>query len=162
MTTFVPQLSVVQPLRIRSFRIVWMGETVSMLGDQFYLVALPWLALALTGSSLALGLVLMAAAIPRAALVLVGGAVSDRYDPRKIMIASSAARAALVAALAALVWTDAVQLWHLYLLGAGFGAADAFYQPAALALVPRLVPEDRLDAHRKLRLHHTPQFESRA
>ena len=91
---------------------------------------------------------------PRAALVLVGGAVSDRYDPRKIMIASTAARAALVAALAALVWTDAVQLWHLYLLGAGFGAADAFYQPAALALVPRLVPEDRLEAHRKLRLHH--------
>jgi len=149
-TTFVSQLSVVQPLRIRSFRIVWMGETVSMLGDQFYLVALPWLALALTGSSLALGLVLMAAAIPRAALMLVGGAVSDRYDPRKIMIASSAARAALVAVLATLVWTDAVQLWHLYLLGAGFGAADAFYQPAALALVPRLVPEDRLEASNAL------------
>ena len=62
-----------------------------MLGDQFYLVALPWLALAMTGSSLALGLVLMAAAIPRAALMLVGGALSDRYDPRSIMIASSAA-----------------------------------------------------------------------
>lgn len=150
MTTFVSQLSVVQPLRIRSFRIVWMGETVSMLGDQFYLVALPWLALALTGSSLALGLVLMAAAIPRAALMLVGGAVSDRHDPRKIMIASSVARAALVAVLATLVWTDAVQLWHLYLLGAGFGAADAFYQPAALALVPRLVPEDRLEASNAL------------
>ncbi len=150
MTTFVSQLSVVQPLRIRSFRIVWMGETVSMLGDQFYLVALPWLALALTGSSLALGLVLMAAAIPRAALMLVGGAVSDRYDPRKIMIASSAVRAALVAVLATLVWTDAVQMWHLYLLGAGFGAADAFYQPAALALVPRLVPEDRLEASNAL------------
>ncbi len=144
------RLSVLQPLRNRSFRIVWLGETVSMLGDQFYLVALPWLALALTGSSLALGLVLMAAAIPRAALMLVGGALTDRYDPRKIMIASSVARAALVATLATLVWTDAVQLWHLYLLGAGFGAADAFYQPAALALVPRLVPEDRLEASNAL------------
>lgn len=150
MSQFVQRIGVLQPLRNRAFRIVWLGETVSMLGDQFYLVALPWLALALTGSSLALGLVLMAAAIPRAALMLVGGALSDRYDPRKIMIASSAARAVLVGVLALLVWTDAVQLWHLYVLSAGFGAADAFFQPAALALVPRLVPEDRLEASNAL------------
>jgi MFS family permease len=150
MTTALRRLSLFQPLRHRGFRMVWIGETVSMFGDQFYLVALPWLALALTGSSLALGLVLMAAAIPRAALMLVGGALSDRHDPRSIMIASSAARAGLVGILAALVWTDAIQLWHLYVLGAGFGAADAFFQPAALALVPRLVPEDRLEASNAL------------
>jgi MFS family permease len=150
MTTALRHLSLLQPLRHRGFRMVWIGETVSMFGDQFYLVALPWLALALTGSSLALGLVLMAAAIPRAALMLVGGALSDRYDPRAIMVASSAARAGLVGLLAVLVWTDAIQLWHLYLLGAGFGAADAFFQPAALALVPRLVPEDRLEASNAL------------
>ena len=150
MSTSVRSFGMVQPLRQRDFRAVWIGETVSMLGDQFYLVALPWLALALTGSSLALGLVLMAAAIPRAALMLVGGAVVDRYEPRAIMIASSSARAVLVAVLAVLVWTDAVELWHLYVLGAGFGAADAFFQPAALALVPRLVPEDRLEASNAL------------
>ena len=150
MTTFLRGLGVIQPLRNRSFRMVWLGETVSMLGDQFYLVALPWLALALTGSSLALGLVLMAAAIPRAALMLVGGALSDRFDPRRIMIASSLARAVLVGILGLLVWTDAVQLWHLYLLGAGFGAADAFFQPAALALVPRLVPQEKLEASNAL------------
>ena len=150
MTTFIRGIGVLQPLRNRSFRMVWLGETVSMLGDQFYLVALPWLALALTGSSLALGLVLMSAAVPRAALMLVGGALSDRVDPRRIMIASSLARAVLVGILAVLVWTDAVQLWHLYLLGAGFGAADAFFQPAALALVPRLVPQERLEASNAL------------
>jgi MFS family permease len=150
MKASIRQLSVLQPLRGRDFRMVWLGETVSMLGDQFYLIALPWLALELTGSSLALGLVLMAAAIPRAGLMLVGGAMSDRFDPRSIMIASSAARAILVAALAALVWTDALQLWHLYVLGAGFGAADAFFQPAALALVPRLVGKDQLEASNAL------------
>lgn len=146
----IRQLSVLQPLRGGDFRMVWLGETVSMLGDQFYLIALPWLALELTGSSLALGLVLMAAAIPRAGLMLVGGAMSDRFDPRSIMIASSATRAILVAALAALVWTDGLQLWHLYVLGAGFGAADAFFQPAALALVPRLVGKDQLEASNAL------------
>ena len=65
------------------------------------------------------------------------------------MIASSAARGA-GRVLAGLVWTDSVELWHLYLLGAGFGVADAFFQPAALALVPRLVPEDKLEASNAL------------
>lgn len=129
---------------------VWIGETASMLGDQFYLVALPWLTLELTGSTLALGLVLMAAAVPRAGLMLVGGAASDSGDPRLVMMASSAARAVLVGMLALLVWTDAIQLWHLYLLGALFGAADAFFQPAALALIPSMVGKDRLEASNAL------------
>lgn len=148
--TWLLDLAIVQPLRQRSFRVVWIGETVSMLGDQFYLVALPWLTLELTGSTLALGLVLMAAAIPRAALMLVGGVVSDRMDPRRVMMASSATRAVLVGVLALLVWTDAIQLWHLYLLGAAFGAADAFFQPAALALIPRMVGRERLEASNAL------------
>jgi MFS family permease len=146
----IGNLAIAQPLRQRSFRVVWIGESVSMLGDQFYLVALPWLTLELTGSTLALGLVLMAAAIPRAALMLVGGALSDRLQPRTVMLASSAARAVLVAVLTVLVWTGAIQLWHLYLLGALFGAADAFFQPAALALIPRLVGSDRLEASNAL------------
>lgn len=150
MTASIRNVAVIQPLRHRDFRMVWIGETVSMLGDQFYLIALPWIALELTGSSLALGLVLMAAAIPRAALMLVGGAMSDRFEPRRIMMASSAIRAVLVGVLAVLAWTDALQLWHLYVLGAGFGAADAFFQPAALTLVPRLVREDQLEASNAL------------
>lgn len=143
-------LAITQPLRERSFRVVWIGESVSMLGDQFYLIALPWLTLELTGSTLALGLVLMAAAIPRALLMLVGGAVSDRVAPQRVMLISSAARAVLVGSLALLVWTDAVELWHLYLLGAAFGAADAFFQPAALALIPHVVKEERLEASNAL------------
>jgi MFS family permease len=150
MTASIRELAVIQPLRQRSFRVVWLGESVSMLGDQFYLIALPWLTLELTGSSLALGLVLMAAAVPRAALMLLGGALTDRFEPRTIMIASSIARAIGVAVLAALVLTDAIALWHLYLLGAAFGAADAFYQPAALALIPRMVRPERLEASNAL------------
>jgi MFS family permease len=150
MRQWIGNLAIAQPLRERTFRVVWIGESVSMLGDQFYLIALPWLTLELTGSTLALGLVLMAAAIPRAALMLVGGAVSDRIPPQQVMLVSSAARAILVGALAVLVWTDAIELWHLYLLGAAFGTADAFFQPAALALIPHVVPEDRLEASNAL------------
>src|SRR6202035_3909379 len=66
------------PLTLPHFRNLWLGSTISLLGDQFYLVALPWLVLQLTRSSVALGTILMTAAVPRAALMLLGGAVTDR------------------------------------------------------------------------------------
>lgn len=72
-------LALLRPFADRDFRIFWAGENVSVLGDQFHFVALAWLTLQLTGSGLALGTVLMAAAVPRALLMLFGGAISDRY-----------------------------------------------------------------------------------
>ena len=71
------------PLRNPSFRLLWAGNTISWTGDQFYLVALPWLILQLTGSSIVLGTMTMTAAIPRAALMLLGGAVTDRISRAK-------------------------------------------------------------------------------
>ena len=61
-----PPPKVRHPLAVTHFRNLWIGSTVSLLGDQFYLVALPWLVLQLTASSVVLGTVLMTAAIPRA------------------------------------------------------------------------------------------------
>src|SRR5258708_12798041 len=98
------------PLAVRNFRFLWIGETVSVVGDQFYFVALPWLALQLTGSGLALGSVLMTAAIPRAALVLAGGVATDRFSSRTVMLVSNTMRCALVTALTALVDTQPPRL----------------------------------------------------
>ena len=86
------------PLRNRYFRLLWMGNLVSWMGDQFYLVALPWLILQLTGSAVALGTVMMAAAIPRAALMLIGGVATDRVSGR-LMIVTAWLRTLLVARL---------------------------------------------------------------
>src|ERR1051326_3321208 len=88
------------PLRVRNFQLLWIGEGISLLGDQFYLIALPWLVLQLTGSALALGTVLALASIPRAVFMLIGGAFVDRYSPRLIMLASNFARFVLVALMA--------------------------------------------------------------
>lgn len=74
----------------RNFRLLWIGEGVSVLGDHFYMIALPWLVLQLTGDSLAMGTVLALAAVPRALLMLVGGALTDRFSPRSLMLASNA------------------------------------------------------------------------
>ena len=129
------------PLRERNFRLLWLGETISLAGDHFYFVALPFLILELTGSDLAVGTVLMTAAIPRAILMLVGGAVTDRYTPRNVMLASNVCRGVLVALLAALVATDTVVVWHLYAVALAFGTADAFFFPAFTAIVPRVVAD---------------------
>jgi MFS family permease len=84
-------------------------------------VALAWLTLQLTGSAVALGTVLMAAAIPRAVFMLVGGAMSDRVSPRSLMLVSNAIRGVVVAVIAALVLTGHAQLWQLYGLAVIFG-----------------------------------------
>lgn len=129
-----------QPLRVRDFRLVFGGETISVLGDQFHFVALAWLALQLTGSGLALGTVLMTAAIPRAVFMLVGGAFSDRFSPRTLMLVSNVIRGIVVAVIAVLVLTGRAELWHLYGLAAIFGVVDAFFYPALNTIIPMLVP----------------------
>jgi MFS family permease len=140
----VPGPALLRPLRHRDFRLLFAGETVSVLGDQFHFVALAWLALQLTGSGLALGTVLMTAAIPRAAFMLVGGAFSDRFSPRSLMLASNVIRGIVVAALAVLVLAGRAELWHLYVLAGIFGVVDAFFYPAMSTIVPMLVPERQL------------------
>src|SRR6187401_2569774 len=99
------------PLSVRNFRLLWIGEGISLLGDQFYLIALPWLVLQLTGSALALGTVMALASIPRALFMLVGGVLVDRFSPRKVIFASNLIRMILVGLLAALVLTNNIQLW---------------------------------------------------
>jgi MFS family permease len=134
------------PLRNRSFRMLWIGNTISWTGDQFYLVALPWLVLSLTGSSIVLGVISMLAAIPRAVLMLLGGAVSDHVSPRRILMLTGFARFLLVAAVAALLFLHHLHLWELYFLALGFGAADAFSYPAGSALLPSIVEPEQLPA----------------
>jgi hypothetical protein len=134
------------PLRNHAFRLLWIGNAISWTGDQFYLVALPWLVLSLTGSSIVLGAMSMLAAIPRALLMLLGGAVSDRVSPRWILILTAAARTLLVIAVAALLFMHALHLWQLYFFAVGFGVADAFSYPAGSAFLPSIVTPEQLPA----------------
>lgn len=144
--SLVSRWPLLKPLGVRDFRVVWLGEGISLLGDQFYLVALTWLTLQVSGSALALGTVLMAATIPRASLMLLGGAITDRSSPRKVMLLSNAVRAALVAALTALILSRAIYIWELYPCAFVFGTIDAVFYPATNAIVPLLLDEGRLPA----------------
>jgi MFS family permease len=132
------------PFSVRDFRLLWVGEAISSLGDQFALIALPWLALVMTGSGLALGGVLALMAIPRALLMLIGGVSVDRLSPRRVMIGSNAVRLVAVAVLGVVVLAGLAELWMLYAFALVFGVADAFFFPAQTSIVPGLVEPDQL------------------
>jgi MFS family permease len=128
----------------RDFSLLFGGSSISAFGDQFTLVALPWLVLKLTGSPAALGVVLAVMAFPRAAFMLIGGAVVDRMSPRRVLLGARAANAACIVILAALVLAGAIQMWMIYLLALGIGLSTAFAYPAGSAILPQLVKLDQL------------------
>ena len=132
-------------LKTRDYRLLWAGQGISHLGDQFHLIALPWLVLTLTHDPLQLGLVLALAGVPRAALILVGGALADRHSPRAIMLACDVLRLRLCGVLAATVLTGTVQLWMVYALALAFGVVSGFFMPAAEAALPRLLESEQLE-----------------
>lgn len=134
------------PLKVHNFRLLWIGEGISVLGDNFYLIALPWLVLQLTGSALALGTVLALASIPRALFMLIGGALVDRFSPRAVMFVSNLVRMILVGVLAVLVFTESIQLWMLYVFALAFGLADAFFFPAESSMLPKILKSEQLQA----------------
>lgn len=142
----IKRIPILTPLSKRNFRLLWASQSISLLGDQFHFIALSWLTLQLTGSGLALGTVLMAGAIPRALFMLFGGVLSDRFSPRRIMIISNIARSIVVAIIALMIFSQFIELWHLYVLSISFGIADSFFHPAMSALIPTVVEKDSLRA----------------
>jgi len=92
----------------------------------------------------ALAMVGIAMTIPTMACLLIGGAVSDRFDRRLVMLAADTVRAVALAALAALAVTGALMFWELLAIAVIYGAATAFFNPASDALVPQLLPADVL------------------
>ena len=131
-------------LRTRDFRLLWLGQSVSVLGDALVLVAVGLFVTDLTGDPGDVGLVLAAYSLPLVAFVLLGGVLADRLPRARLMVASDVARGVLHGVLALLIVTDAVQVWHMVVIGVLFGTAEAFFRPAYAGLVPQTVPEDQV------------------
>ena len=111
----------------RNFSIFWFGEMISVVGDHISLLAFPWLILQMTGSALMTGLVFAVQGIPRAVLMLAGGALVDRTSPRLVMMASNAARLIMVFALAYMIANNMVNTTNVFVIAFFFGIADAFF-----------------------------------
>jgi MFS family permease len=128
----------------RQFRLLWIGQATSTLGDALIPVALAFAVLDLTGSASDFGLVLAANTVPLVAFVLIGGVWADRLPRQLVMLASDALRGTSQTIAAVLLLTDTARLWHLIVLAAVHGGAQAFFQPAATGLVPVTVSPPRL------------------
>ena len=142
--------SLVNVLSLRDFRLLFAGVSTSLLGDQFALIATPWLVLQLTGDPLALGIVLALEGVPRALFMLFGGAITDRFSARGIMLASDIIRFVLAALMAIVIFTGTVQMWMVYAFSLGFGLVAGFAVPAGHSIVPMLVKEKDLQAGNSL------------
>ena len=131
-------------LEERPFRLLWLGQTTSALGDALVPVALAFAVLEIGGGAAGLGLVFASYTIARAAFILVGGVWADRLPRRFVMIAADVVRAAAQAAVAALLVADAMEIWMFVVSSAVVGGAHAFFGPASTGLVPETVSRDRL------------------
>src|SRR4051794_6427341 len=134
-------------LRHREFRLLFLGQTASTIGDRVVLVAL---ALYVTdvGSPSDVGIVLAAHALPLVALLLVGGVWADRLPRHRLMLGTDLVRGTLHALLAALIFTGAVEIWQIAVIEALFGSAEAFFRPAQTGLLPQTVPEELIQPAR--------------
>jgi MFS family permease len=132
-------------LKERQFRLLWLGQATSTLGDGLVPVALSFAVIkTLDRGPTALGIVLAAESIPLVAFVLAGGVWADRLPRQIVMLASDAVRFAVQAILAVLLLTGSAEIWHLVVLVAIYGTAQAFFQPAATGLVPATISQPRL------------------
>jgi MFS family permease len=131
-------------LRHRDFRWLWAAQLISLTGSQMQAAAIDWHVYLLTGSPLALGMVGLSRVIPIASLSLLGGVVADRYDRRRVMLATQLTMSAVAALLAFMTWGRSETVWTLYVLTGMTSAAGSFDNPARQALVPRLVPREDL------------------
>ncbi len=133
-----------QPLRERDFALLWIGLSVSLLGDGIYFVALAFQAYALENDPSALALVGVAFSVGLVAAMPVAGLTSDRRARRGVLMGSDAARAAIIGTVGALSLGGALELWSLAALVALFGVAEAFHYPAFQPLVAELLPPEQL------------------
>jgi DHA3 family tetracycline resistance protein-like MFS transporter len=135
---------VLEPLRHRDFRLLWSGQTLTLLGSFVSQVAYPFQILQLGGSAIELGALASVYTLSNLVFLLLGGAIADRMPRRTLIIITELASGLIAGAVSLLGFAGALEIWQLYVAVALFGAATSFSAPALGALIPELVPEDIL------------------
>jgi MFS family permease len=129
-------------LRHRDFRLLWLGQIVSVTGSQMQSVAINWHVYVLTKSAFALGLVGLFRGLPIILCSLIGGVVADAVDRKRLMIITQAMMLVSAGLLTAFTIVGIESVWPIYLLSCFASAAIAFDIPARQSLMPTLVPPE--------------------
>ncbi len=137
---FVASLGVAfEALRVRNYRLYWVGQFISQVGTWVQRVAQAWLVLTLTNSPLALGTVTALQFLPILCFSLLGGMLADRVPKRKLLLVTQSLAACQALILAGLTALGVIQLWHIYALAFFLGLVNALDNPARQSFVPELV-----------------------
>ncbi|MDR6225859.1 MFS transporter [Desmospora profundinema] len=131
-------------LRIRAFVLVWAGQFASGLGGMFATFLEGWLVYELTGSKLAMGALHTAYLVPLLTVQLLVGPFLDRWDLRKVMIASEWIRAVAYLFPAVMLTWGWLEPWHLFVSAVFTGITEPLFRPATMAYVPAIVPKEKL------------------
>ncbi|GAA4808289.1 MFS transporter [Streptomyces ziwulingensis] len=131
-------------LRVRNYRLFFMGQVVSNIGTWMQRIAQDWLVLSLTGSSAAVGITTALQFLPMLLFGLYGGVLVDRLRKRPTLLATQSAMALTALALAVLTLTGHVQVWHVYVAAFAMGLATVLDNPARQSFVSELVGRDQL------------------
>ncbi|MGA2963502.1 MAG: MFS transporter, partial [Candidatus Korobacteraceae bacterium] len=127
---------VFKAFQYRDFRLMWVGACTSSIGTWMQIVAQGWLIYRLTHSAFLLALDQFLGGIPIFLFTLIGGAVADRAERRKILLVSQYVQMASATLLTVLVATGLIHVWHILSLSFVCGLAQAFGGPAYMALIP--------------------------
>ncbi len=139
-------MSLLRALHNRNFALLWVGNTLSRVGDFVYEIALAWWVLETTGSPETMSLVLACTIAPSVLFLLLGGAVVDRLPRLLLMVFSDIGCGAVALFLAALAWSGQLQIGHVYAASLFFGIATAFFEPAYAAIIPQIVRDEDLSS----------------
>jgi len=131
-------------LRDPNFAWLMSGGVISALGDQFTMIALPWLVLQLTHDPLALGMMVALLGVPRAVLILFGGALVDRHSPKRVLMLTKYVNTVLLGLLAALVLSGRATLPLVTVLAVVLSLASAFSIPAGTSMLPQAIAPQHL------------------
>lgn len=134
-----------------AYRRLLLGQTVSYLGSTVTAVAFPYQVWQLTRSTAMVGLIGLAELVPLVVLALVGGALADAVDRRRLLLIAETGLALCAIALTLLAWHGAPPLWTLYVLAAVTSGLTGLHRPALEAVVPRLVRRELMPAVASIR-----------
>jgi MFS family permease len=142
--SMLKRMEFLRALHSRPFAMIWIGQSISNLGDGIFYIALAWQVLLMTHSATDMGIVLIAGMIPRLAFVLIGGVTADRISRRLIVLWSDSGRGVVVLIISILGFSGHLQFWLLVVEALLFGVVDGFFNPAVLAITPDLVDKEDL------------------
>ena len=140
----IVQGSILIALKVRNFRLFWLGLISQVLGQHMYQFTLGWLAFEITGSQADLSLIQLCAFVPQFCITLFGGALADRFDPRRLIQVAQSFSALGVISVGITVLLGRVEFWHLACASIIFGLVNGIDEPCRVSFFPRLLSKSQL------------------